>query len=217
VEAARFSLVIDLVENRIRGFPSSRSAEPLELKIVSWSELKPHIDVFEADGKGRIGLFVANNPVNLTDPFGLTLEDVGIENFIERSQAGAYRSRPQPAPSPYDLCMQRCLRDNYGWVYDVSSEFSYLSLAALAEEGLSNIIESRAERAVANAPLAGVNAGGSMANRMVAGNAAARQASRLGRLLPVLRGLGAITGIPSALATGIQAGAWEYCNCQCSR
>jgi len=71
VEAARFSLVIDLVENRIRGFPSSRSAEPLELKIVPWSELKPHIDVFEADGKARTGLFVANNPINEIDPFGL--------------------------------------------------------------------------------------------------------------------------------------------------
>ena len=74
MEAARFSLVIDLVENRIRGFPSSRSAEPLELKIVPWSALKPHIDVFEADGKERTGLFAANNPINYRDPLGLEVD-----------------------------------------------------------------------------------------------------------------------------------------------
>ena len=77
-------LVLELVENRAGSFSSSRSAdlsavvppygtkeEPLELKIVPWSELKPHIDVFEGTGKARTGLFTLNNPVNLVDPSGL--------------------------------------------------------------------------------------------------------------------------------------------------
>jgi len=60
-------------------FPPSRSALRLgeELKIVPWSELKPHIDVFEADGKVRTGLLVGNNPINWIDPFGLATISVG--------------------------------------------------------------------------------------------------------------------------------------------
>jgi len=66
------------------------------LKIVSWSELKPHIDVFEADGKGRIGLFVANNPVNWRDPFGLYEEYSGeIKKPIES---------PSQSSDPCDPC-----------------------------------------------------------------------------------------------------------------
>jgi len=68
--------VIDLQDLSTRtGFSSSRSVEPLELKRVSWSELKPHIDVFEADGKARTGLLVGNNPVNWVDPYGLARGD----------------------------------------------------------------------------------------------------------------------------------------------
>jgi len=64
--------VIDLVENRIRGLPSSRSPSRLEgWKIVSWSELARDADVYEASGKPRIGLFAANNPINRKDPLGL--------------------------------------------------------------------------------------------------------------------------------------------------
>jgi len=74
VEAARFSPVIELGEYRSTtgNLPPSRPPSRLEeeLKIVSWSELKPHIDVFEADGKARTGLLVGNNPINWTDPLG---------------------------------------------------------------------------------------------------------------------------------------------------
>jgi len=63
--------VIDLRENPTRSFSSSRLTDRLELKRVPWSALKPHIDVFEADGKARTGLLVSNNPVNRRDPFGL--------------------------------------------------------------------------------------------------------------------------------------------------
>jgi len=77
--------VLDLGENLIRNLPPSRSAlrleedHPsqgdlaLELKIVPWSELKPHSDVFEADGKVRTGLLVFNNPVNWIDLDGRAL------------------------------------------------------------------------------------------------------------------------------------------------
>ena len=79
--------MIDLVENRIRGLPSSRSPSRLEgWKIVPWSELKPHIDVFEVDGKERIGLFVSNNPINYVDPFGFLTE------LLTFSGAGSGRS-----------------------------------------------------------------------------------------------------------------------------
>jgi len=82
----RVFLVIEVQNHSAtRAFSSSRSAdlsavalakeEPLELKRVPWSALKPHIDVFEADGKVRTGLLVGNNPVNETDPDGLGIVD----------------------------------------------------------------------------------------------------------------------------------------------
>jgi len=63
------------------------------LKIISWSELKPHIDVFEADGKARTGLLVANNPINYFDPDGLgkigfIIKTVkGIKKFVSKNTA----------------------------------------------------------------------------------------------------------------------------------
>jgi len=103
VEAARFFLVIDLVENRIRGLPSSRPSERLEWKIVPWSELKPHIDVFEADGKGRIGLFVANNPINKVDPTGQAIPLLLFSGFglvtLGAVVTTLYNPPPLPAPT----------------------------------------------------------------------------------------------------------------------
>jgi len=65
--------LIDLRSERKSAFPSSRSPSRLEgWKIVSWSELARDADVYEGSGKARIGLFVANNPINLIDPDGTT-------------------------------------------------------------------------------------------------------------------------------------------------
>jgi len=80
--------VIDLCENPPRSFSLSRSAERLEWKIVPWSELKPHIDVFEADGKVRTGLLVFNNPINLTDPYGLTFIGKAVTFVIKLAKGG---------------------------------------------------------------------------------------------------------------------------------
>ena len=58
-------------------FPSRRAARlEEELKRVSWSDLKPHSDVFEGTGEVRTGLFVANNPVNWIDPLELAMDSV---------------------------------------------------------------------------------------------------------------------------------------------
>ena len=70
-KTATFSLMIDLRENPTRSFSSSRLTDRLEWKVVPWSELARDADVYEASGKVRIGFFVANNPVNETDPEGL--------------------------------------------------------------------------------------------------------------------------------------------------
>jgi hypothetical protein len=53
--------------------PSSRCSVRLEeeWRVVSWSELKPHSDVFEETGEVRTGLFCWNNPINNIDPDGL--------------------------------------------------------------------------------------------------------------------------------------------------
>jgi len=89
-KTATFSLVIDLRENPTRSFSSSRLTDRLEWKVVPWSELARDADVFEASGKMRIGLFVANNPVNWSDPDGLlticsgwTVERAGVTSTYE--------------------------------------------------------------------------------------------------------------------------------------
>ena len=68
-----------------RRFSPSRFPSRLEKEwgIVPWSALKPHIDVFEADGKERTGLFVRNNPINLIDPFGLQTNVVETSEYDE--------------------------------------------------------------------------------------------------------------------------------------
>ena len=81
--------VLDVIEvqdrSAARRFSPSRFPSPArrlaggrlekEWEIIPWSTLKPHIDVFEADGKARTGLFVANNPIRWRDPFGLAPGD----------------------------------------------------------------------------------------------------------------------------------------------
>jgi len=66
--------VFDLFQDQLPkpSFPS-RSYLQLEeeLRVVSWSELQSHIDVFEETGEVRTGLFLANNPINWIDPLGL--------------------------------------------------------------------------------------------------------------------------------------------------
>jgi len=94
--------VLDVIETALRLptrtlFPSRLRLEG-ELKIVSWSELKPHIDVFEADGKARTGLLVGNNPINEIDPLGLRV-----------TWWGAFRDDDVPVceRSCYNACVQR--------------------------------------------------------------------------------------------------------------
>ena len=104
--------VLDVIELGERpstagNFPPSRSALRLEeeLKIVSWSELKPHIDVFEADGKARIGLFVANNPVNWRDPFGLqtnVTDQAKEESEYQQCQEDMQKKKDEAAKWAYD-------------------------------------------------------------------------------------------------------------------
>ncbi|MDD2710290.1 MAG: hypothetical protein PHV34_20090 [Verrucomicrobiae bacterium] len=65
--------MIELAEKRMESFFLSRQGIRLkdELRVVAWSELKPHIDVFEGTGEVRTGLICRNNPINLSDLFGL--------------------------------------------------------------------------------------------------------------------------------------------------
>jgi len=87
-KTATFSLVIDLRENPTRSFSSSRLTDRLEWKVVPWSELARDADVYEASGKPRIGLFVANNPINNIDPFGLTFISKAVIFVIKLAKGG---------------------------------------------------------------------------------------------------------------------------------
>jgi len=115
-KTATFSLVIDLRENPTRSFSSSRLTDRLEWKVVSWSELARDADVYEADGKARIGLFVSNNPINFVDPFGLvqiypfntgdpTYQGFTATNPPDLNNPNSWINQPSPCPitSSFDV------------------------------------------------------------------------------------------------------------------
>jgi len=124
--------VFDLFQDQLPkpSFPSRSSLQlEEELRVVSWSELQSHIDVFEETGEVRTGLFVGNNPVNWMDPFGLV--NLNLTNPGDQVYTGLSNFNP---PGFYSVGGHGT---NYGYVED--SRESAFALQMFAKELASEI------------------------------------------------------------------------------
>jgi hypothetical protein len=116
--------------------------------------------------------------------------------------------------------MKKCFDDNYGWTLPYINDLGLWGVGAgtagsVGADLLAGAARETAGEAIRNAPLAGVNVGGTILARQAANAVAARAASRIAIERAVLGGLAKLTGVIGAAATGWSAGAWIYCHELC--
>ncbi len=151
-------------------------ARDYDAQIGRWTAKDP---ILFSGGDTNLFGYVLNDPMNLVDPYGLS----------------------KCNPDDKD-CIDKCLRQNYGELYDIASHLSPLSLIPLALNEFSSEVSDRLSR-TANRNLYSI----SRYNY----NVGVRQAKTLAQFNKFNAGM----AIATAGALGFQAGAYAYCYLSC--
>ncbi len=121
--------------------------------------------------------YVSDNPLSYIDPFGL----------CEKNDKD---------------CFRKCIKRNYGDLYDLAWAFSPFSLASFATGEVFEQVEKKA-KAEANR------------KQWSESRREYKLGKRIARTLAAARVISAATAVAGAAGTGFVIGAWSYCKFKC--